>query len=398
MTIPVVSTLSRVYKALYPPSVDPSPDSPPIKFGILGAARIAPIALIDPVKCHPEAVVLAVAARNYTKAEEFAKKHGIPKVYGGANGYQELIDDPELDAIYNPLPNGLHFEWTMKALAAGKHVLLEKPSADTAEETRRMFKLAEEKNLVLLEAFHYRFHPSTQRVKEIIESGELGGVKSISATLAIPRGIMKESDIRFDYSLGGGAMMDMGCYTMSCVRYLTGLDPIEVKEAKADTPIFKKASPSSEASLVDITTTAHLAFPNSISGSIMCSLGLPAWGPFKILPRFPDCLVRVECEGGEIALFNYPEAWAYHYITVQKRDGKGRKVRTEKAYKPRNGKGEEWWTTYRYQLEAFVDKLKGRTPHHWMSAEDSIANIEWIEKVYTKTGLGPRPASTVVVA
>ncbi|TFK51866.1 NAD(P)-binding protein [Heliocybe sulcata] len=398
MTVPVISTLSRIYKALHPPRADPLPDSAPIKFGILGAARIAPIALVDPAKCHPEAVVLAVAARDKTRADEFAKKHGIPKVYGGANGYQELIDDPELDAIYNPLPNGLHYEWTMKALAAGKHVLLEKPSADTAEETRKMFELAEQKNLVLLEAFHYRFHPSAQRVKEIIDSGELGGIKSISAQLAIPKGILQDSDIRLKHSLGGGAMMDMGCYTMSCIRYFTGSDPLEVTEAKAEAPILKDASLSSETALVDGTTTAHLALPNSISGSLMVSFGLPGWGPWGILPRFPELGVQIECEGGEIVYFNYPGSWAYHYITVKTRDGNGRKVRTEKAYKPKSGKGEEWWTTYRYQLEAFVDKLKGRSPEHWMSAEDSIANIQWIENVYTKTGLGPRPASTFQAA
>lgn len=396
--VPVVSTVARIYKALNPPNVDPSPDSPPIKFGILGAAKIAPIALVDPAKCHPEAVVLAVAARDKTRAEAFAKKHGIPKVYGGSNGYQELIDDPELDAIYNPLPNGLHYEWTMKALAAGKHVLLEKPSADTAEETRKMFELAEKKNLVLLEAFHYRFHPATQRVKEIIDSGELGSVTSLSATLAVPRGFVKEGDIRFDYSLGGGALMDMGCYTLNCIRFLSGVDPTDVQDATALAHVFKTPPSSSEASLVDDTTTAHLAFPNSMSGAIMCSLGLTGWGPFSILPLWPEVAAHVQCEGGEIKLFNYPGSWAYHYITVSKRKGSGRITRTEKAYKPKNGKGEDWWTTYRYQLEAFIDKLKGRTPQHWISAEDSIANMEWIEKIYSKTGLGPRPVSSFVLS
>jgi predicted dehydrogenase len=99
----------------------------------------------------------------------------------------------------------------MKALAAGKHVLLEKPAADTAEETREMFKLAESKGLILMEAFHYRFHPAVQRLKAIVDGGELGAVKHISTSLTVPKCIMRPGDIRYEYELGGGALMDMGC-------------------------------------------------------------------------------------------------------------------------------------------------------------------------------------------
>lgn len=107
----------------------------------------------------------------------------------------------------------------MKALAAGKHVLLEKPAADTAEETREMFKLAETKGLVLMEAFHYRFHPAVQRLKAIVDGGELGAVKHISTTLAVPKGIMRPGDIRYEYKLGGGALMDMGCGYLLLYRF-----------------------------------------------------------------------------------------------------------------------------------------------------------------------------------
>ena len=179
----------------------PAPEAPtdsPLRFGILGAATIAPIALVVPVKNHPDAVVSAVAARDQRRANAFAKKHGIPKAYGGPGSYQSALvyassSVPHVDresksfwmilrlmscitlwvgyflirvrswmkqltrnSLVSQLPNGLHYEWTMKALAAGKHVLLEKPSANTAEETRRMFAFAQEKRLVLLEAFHYR--------------------------------------------------------------------------------------------------------------------------------------------------------------------------------------------------------------------------------------------------
>jgi len=116
------------------------------------------------------------------------------------------------------LPNSLHYEWTMKALAAGKHVLNEKPSADTAEETAAMFDFASSKNLILLDAYHYRFHPALLRVKEIVDSGEIGEVKRVEAQMLIPKGIVGEGDIRYMYELGGGALMDLGCKRIADLR------------------------------------------------------------------------------------------------------------------------------------------------------------------------------------
>ncbi|KAF7356300.1 hypothetical protein MVEN_00961900 [Mycena venus] len=395
--------VSRVRSSLNPPEAQPLPDSKPLKFGVLGAASIAPQALITPVKSHPEAVVYAVAARDKDRAAAFAKKHGIGKVFGGADSYQKLLDDPEIDAIYNPLPNGLHYEWTMKALAAGKHVLLEKPAANTAEETRKMFELAESKGLVLLEAFHYRFHPVANRVKAIVESGELGAVKSTSTTLAVPRGIMKAGDIRFNYSLGGGALMDMGCYTINSMRYFTGADPTSVLSVE-----HELQSPQ-----VDRKTTAKFALPGSITSTILCDLATPP--TLKIIPSLPNLNAVIECEKGEIKVpiptaiathtylflpsyanappkvMNYLAPTQYHSITVKV----GNKSRVEKAYTFPD-LGQPWWTSYRYQLEAFVNKVKGRTPHAWVTKEDSIKNMEVIESVYAKSGLGSRPKSGYV--
>ncbi|KIJ17808.1 hypothetical protein PAXINDRAFT_167776 [Paxillus involutus ATCC 200175] len=366
----------------------------PLKFGILGAARIAPPALITPARSHAEVEVYAVAARDITRAEKFAKKHGIKKWYGGKNGYQELLDDPEIDVIYNPLPNGLHYEWTMRALAAGKHVLLEKPSSNTEEETRRMFEFANQKGLILLEAFHYRFHPAIQRVKEIIDSGELGPIKEINAALCFPKGFINDDDIRMNYDIGGGAMMDCGCYPLSCVRYLTRSNPTAVVSASA-IPFHGDAR-------VDTATSANLLFPPSnpgaepIKATIKCDLSVPLRLGF--IPTFPDISVRAVCEQGCVELFNFPQPVIYHSIKVSLNGGK---MRTEKAYKFSPGsclKGEEWWSTYRYQLEAFVDKIRGRTPQTWMAYEDSLANMEWIEKIYEKSGLGSRPRSSFQVS
>ncbi|KAJ7224058.1 NAD(P)-binding protein [Mycena pura] len=377
----VFGLVKRVTTALNPPATQSSPDTKPLKFGILGAAAIAPDALITPVKSHPEAVVYAVAARSKDRAAAFAKKHGIEKVFGGPTGYQELIDDPDIDAIYNPLPNGLHYEWTMKALAAGKHVLLEKPSANTAEETRNMFALAEKKDLVLLEAFHYRrvFHPVAHRVKAVIESGELGAVKSTSTALTIPRGFMKADDIRFNYSLGGGAMMDLGCYVINATRYFAGANPTSVESVD-----HELTSPQ-----IDRRTAAKFTLPGSITSTILCDLGVPP--TLGVIPSLPNIKAVIKCEKGEIEVYNYVMPTLYHSITVTA----GGKKRVEKAYTFPD-LGQPWWTTYRYQLEAFVNKVKGRAPHAWVTKEDSISNMEVVESVYAKSGLGSRPTSDYV--
>ncbi|KAI0785545.1 NAD(P)-binding protein [Abortiporus biennis] len=381
----------RRYRTLHnPPTTEPeSSFGPfPIRFGILGASRIAPDALITPAKSHPDVVVSAIAARDELKALAFKRKHNIESLYCGRNPYERLLDNPDVDAVYISLPNGLHFEWAMRALEMGKHVLLEKPSTDTAENTKKLFEFAEQRNLVLMEAFHYRFHPAIQRVKEIIESGEIGAIKSIDAKMSIPASIfLKPDDIRFKYELGGGSIMDLGCYGIHAMRYLTGSDPLEVTSATVD------LVPGT--TNVDRGATASLVFPGVI-GSMDLHLYRPwKWGIIPSLPQFP---LKVTGEKGEVELTFFLLPHMLHSITVSVQDEKapkGVKVRTEQAFKPKdeNMKGEDWWSTYRYQLEAFVDKLKGRTPQTWITPEDSIANMEAIEMVYKKNGLGPRPKS-----
>ncbi len=143
----------------------------PIRIGVLGAAAIVPLALTNPAQSVPEAQILAIAARDPKRAYKFAQKHHIPRVH---QTYSALLADHDIDAIYNPLPNSLHAEWTIKALKAGKHVLCEKPFSSNAAEAEEMARVAGETGLVLSEAFAYRYHPLTARVKQVIMSGELG--------------------------------------------------------------------------------------------------------------------------------------------------------------------------------------------------------------------------------
>ncbi|KAF8148432.1 NAD(P)-binding protein [Crassisporium funariophilum] len=385
----LMSFFARNIKGNSPPKATKSPKA--LRFGIIGAANIAAQAFCIPAISHPDVIIAAVASRGKTKGDAFAKKHSIAKVYSGDNAYQLLLDDPDIDAVYNPLPNSLHYEWTMKALKAGKHVLLEKPSADVKEETVRMFEYAAEKNLILLEAFHYRFHPSIQRVKAILDSGELGAIKSIKSDLCIPAGLMKYDDIRYRYELGGGGFMDGGGYVISVARYLTGENPTEVVSA-TPTSIYK-ADPR-----IDNGITAVLAFPGNATAEVTCDLQLAGWGPFRIIPSMPRLGVTVKAEGGTIRLGNFPVPHVVHTITVSP---KGKPSRTEKHYvhpkaSSAANSGEAWWATYRYQLEAFVDKIQGKTPQMWVTPQDSIDNLEWVQKVYEKSGLGSRPASTWV--
>ncbi|KAJ6454529.1 NAD(P)-binding protein [Mycena vitilis] len=346
-----------------------------LNFGCFGAAKTTPAALVKPSHSQPEVVLYAVAARDSPRAEAYAKEHGFQKSYGGKTAYRDLIDDPAVDIIYNPLPNGLHFEWTMKALKGGKH------------ETAQIYALAAKKNLVVLEAFHYRivFHPAIQHVKSILDSKELGAITKISASLTAPRGTAPDGDIRWNYELGGGSTMDPGYtslflkkgYVGNVLRYLASSNPTAVLTAKA---ISYSSRP--EHKQIDKMFWATLALENDIIGELHSNLDEP--GLFGIIPRIPKLSATVECEGGTLKIFNFLVPHYYLYITVSP------------AGKPRAAKGEVWWTTYRYQLEAFIDKVQGRTPQTWIEPDDTVANMKWVEEIYAMDGFGSRPASKYV--
>src|SRR5690242_9517252 len=173
---------------------------PLLRIGTLGAARITPNALIRPAREVHGVEVTAVAARDRSKAHAFATKHNIPRVL---DSYDQLIADPDIDAIYNPLPNGLHGHYTIAALEAGKHVLCEKPFTANAEEAEAVAAVAaKHPELVTMEAFHWRYHPLAERINAVVASGELGPVRNIETFMCIP--LPLPNDIRFDPKLAGG--------------------------------------------------------------------------------------------------------------------------------------------------------------------------------------------------
>src|SRR5258708_15830292 len=202
-------------------------DSRPIHIGILRAAAIGPMGLIHPARSVPEPQVVGVAARDPERARAYAKKHRLPRVF---ESYEALLADPDIDAVYNPLPNSLHAEWTIRALRAGKHVLCEKPFSANAEEAERMAQAATETGLVLSEAFHFRYHPLATRIKAILASGELGSLRHVEGHMCYPLPLF--NNIRWRLDLAGGATMDAGSYPINFVRFVAGEEP-EVTAAHA---------------------------------------------------------------------------------------------------------------------------------------------------------------------
>lgn len=319
-----------------------------LRIGILGAARIAPLALISPAQANREVVVSAIAARDVSRAEAYAAKHGIARVHGS---YEALVDDPELDAVYNPLPNGLHGRWTRAALAAGKHVLCEKPFTANAAEAREVTEVAAKSERVVMEAFHYRYHPLILRIEQIIASGELGKLERVEAALCYP--LPKFSDIRYNYSLAGGATMDAGCYAVDMVRTFA-----------ASTPEVVAAQAKLRDSRVDRAMTAELRFTSGPTGRIRCSM----WSAALL-----QLSAKVVGDRGELCVLNPVTPQFFHRLTVRSADGK-RKERF-----PRRA-------SYAYQLDAFAAAvLRGESVK--TTPQEAIENMTVIDAIYRAAGL-----------
>jgi predicted dehydrogenase len=195
----------------------------PVRWGVLGAANIALRKVIPGMQKSGLAQVVAIASRDIVKARAAAASLGIPKAYGS---YQELIDDPDIEAIYNPLPNHLHVPWSIRAAEQGKHVLCEKPIALTAREARELLVVRDRTGVQIGEAFMVRTHPQWLKVKEIVDSGRIGDLRLISGHFSYYR--RDPADIRSRVEWGGGALMDVGCYPITISRWLFGAEPAEV--------------------------------------------------------------------------------------------------------------------------------------------------------------------------
>jgi predicted dehydrogenase len=318
-----------------------------LRIGVLGAARITPMALIKPAKLVPGTVVAAVAARDKTRAEEFARKHGIEKVH---SSYDELIADPSIDAVYNPLPNALHAEWTLKALAAGKHVLCEKPFTSNEVEAREVADAAAKSGLVVMEAYHYRYHPLAERIREIAHSGQIGDVKHIHVAMCFP--LPKFSDIRYSYPLGGGTTMDC-CYAVHVLRLLGTSEPT-VESANA---LLHGVD-------IDRAMQVKYSFADGSTGSTSTSM----WS--RKLLQFS---ASVTGSRGELKVLNFIAPQFYNRLTL--------KVDGRKTHERVRGDA-----TYTYQLRAFLAAVRDGGPVI-TDPQDAVLTMKVIDDIYRKAGL-----------
>ncbi len=307
--------------------------------------------LIKPAQRTGRAEVVAVAARDDAKAQKFAKKHNIPKV---AASYAALLDDPDIDAVYIPLPNGLHGHWTIAALDAGKHVLCEKPFTANADEARQVAEAdAAHHGLVVMEAFHYQYHPLTKRLVEIVRSGELGAVNNVSITFSAP--LAKPGDIRYQLDLAGGATMDMGCYPISLLRLLATGPRVSSAEAKLSS------------AGVDRAMDAHFSLPEGGTARVRCSM-------------FSASVLRMHAEvtgnDGKLTVFNPFAPQFGHRVKIETASGTRREKFSRRA-------------TYDYQLEAFTAAVEDGAPFP-TTATDAIRTMELIDSVYAAAGLPTR--------
>ncbi len=195
-----------------------------VAWGIMGCAGIAERALIPAIHGASNGRLLGIASRDPRKAKEWAGRFDIPKAYAG---YAALLDDPDIDAVYIPLPNHLHREWSVKAARAGKHVLCEKPMAMSAAEVRKMAAAAAKAGVLLMEAFMYRFHPRMVRALRLLASGAVGEIRSIRSVFTFVFDA-EADDYRWRPEFGGGALYDIGCYPVSAARLVFGAEPLSV--------------------------------------------------------------------------------------------------------------------------------------------------------------------------
>ncbi|MFC9126487.1 Gfo/Idh/MocA family protein [Streptomyces sp. NPDC057099] len=336
-----------------------APDREPLRIGLLGAARITERSLIAPARATGHRLV-AVAARDRARAEAFAAGHGVERVAGS---YAELVADPEIDVVYNPLANGLHGPWNLAALTAGKHVLSEKPSASNAREAAEVRQAARKAGTVFMEAFHYLFHPVTRRLHELLDSGELGELRHAEAMVAIAA--PPDTDPRWSLPLAGGALMDLGCYSLHALRMLAPWAGGAPRLAGA------RAGERAGAPGVDEWLDADLEFPGGATGSARCHMAYDGL----------EMSIRIVGSRGEATAPNFVLPQLDDRIVVRTPEGE----RTERL-------GTR--SSYTYQLEAFAARVRDGAPLP-LDADDAVTTMELIDASYQEAGFAPRPRTRI---
>jgi predicted dehydrogenase len=316
----------------------------PVRWGFLSTARINR-RLLAAAEKSSAADVVAVASRDQGRAEAYAVEHGIPRSYGR---YEELLEDPELDAVYISLPNSLHVEWSVRALAAGKHVLCEKPLTRSPEEAEEAFEAAERAGRILMEAFMWRHSPQTAKLVQLVEGGVIGELQLVRATFSFP--LEGRRNIRLDPELGGGALMDVGAYCVSAARLLAG----EPERVYGEQVIGDSG--------VDTLFTGILRFPRGVLAEIDAGMHLPR----------RDGLEAVGTEGSLVIA----DPWLAQRLVLHLRRGESRE---EIALPPAD--------PYRLELENMCAAIAGEA-EPLLGRDDAVGQARVLDALYQSADEG----------
>ncbi len=326
----------------------------PLRIGVLGASRISADAIVGPARREGHRLV-AVAARDRGRADAFATASGVERVL---DSYQAVIDDPEVEAVYNPLPNGLHGPWNLAAIEAGKHVLTEKPFASNADEAMTVRFAASAAGVHCMEAFHYRYHPVMLRMLELVADSVIGEVVLVEARMLMPP--PAAGDPRWDPVLAGGGLMDVGCYAVHALRSvgeLLGGDPAITGSHGRELPGLPGVDAWIEADLEYATGAQGVLASSMTHGILDFSLRIvgtegEAFAPAFVLPHTDDRVI----------------------VTV------GTGQRTEELGRR---------TSYDYQLDAFARLVRLGEPVP-TDAADAVSTMRMIDALYAAAGMAPR--------
>ncbi|MDP9987555.1 putative dehydrogenase [Arthrobacter oryzae] len=321
-----------------------------LRIGILGAAGIAPAAVIRPAVRRSDVQVVAVASRRKESVRQFADSHGIDRFYGD---YSEMLADSEIDLVYNALPPSGHAAWSIAALEAGKHVLCEKPFAMNAEEAGQMIEAARSTGYRLIEAFHDRYHPLSAEVDAVKASGALGEITMLRADFSASNPFDPAS-LRHDPQLGGGSLMDLGCYPVHWVRALMGEEPTVLGARATVNPLG-----------ADLSVSADLQFPSGAQALVTSAMVEQA--------QHLNSSLEVTGTGGRLQVNNMVFPSRGHSITLT----------TEGLDRTWTVRGLE---TYDHQLEAVVTALQTGSELP-TEGSDCLANMKIIDAIYRAAGV-----------
>jgi len=326
-----------------------------IRVGLIAASRIAESAVVEPAWSVPGVTVSAIAARDRGRASEAADRWSIPRVF---DSYAELIASDDIDAVYVGTPAALHREWAIAAIEAGKHVLCEKPFAANASDAARIADVAADSDVVVMEAFHWRYHPLVTQMRSILDSGVLGQIERVDARFDVHASAIPSTDIRWNLAIGGGAMMDIGCYPASWVRWAIEGEPT-VERATAICPVPD----------IDGSMYAELSWPSGVTGTIFGSM----------ISDTPGHTASLEIVGTRASMFVDNPLAPQTGASLQVRTPDGA---TDYPVLP--------GSTYEAQLVAFRDAVAFGAPFP-TTALDGVATMTLIDACYTAAGLSPRP-------